>query len=91
MSESQNIRSADELAKGDEMFYALQANGINGDVASWLVDLALRVKRLEGKEDEMARCVNMQRLREAAAMLSARDLGILIGFAKRVQNKERPE
>lgn len=36
-----------ERRRGDEMFLALQMNGITGDVASWLVDLALRVRRLE--------------------------------------------
>lgn len=38
-----------ERTRGDEMFQALQANGITGDVASWLVDLAIRVRRLEAR------------------------------------------
>lgn len=39
----------EELARGDEMFRLLQLNGIQGDVASWLVKLAIRVRRLEAK------------------------------------------
>jgi len=39
----------EELSRGDEIFRALQVNGITGDVASWLVDLAIRVRRLEAK------------------------------------------
>ena len=41
---------ANELLRGNEMFDALVRNGVNGSIASWLVDLALRVKRLENRD-----------------------------------------